>query len=78
MSQEQFHALMPVICADIVSLIVAKRDIPETEAIQLLYSSKLYADLEQEDTKVWQYSTYMLYSLLEQEWSSGTVRYPDV
>lgn len=78
MSQEQFHAIMPVISADIVSMIAAKRNIPETEAIQLLYASQLYADLEQEDTKVWQYSTSMLYSLLEQEWSSGTVRYPDV
>lgn len=78
MSQEQFHAIMPVISADIVSMIAAKRSIPETEAIKLLYASKLYADLEQEDTKMWQYSTSMLYSLLEQEWSSGTVRYPDV
>ena len=78
MSQEQFHAIMPVISADIVSMIAAKRNISETEAIQLLYASKLYADLEQEDTKVWQYSTSMLYSLLEQEWNSGTVRYPDV
>jgi hypothetical protein len=78
MGQEQFHAIMPVICADIVYMIVAKRNIPETEAIQLLYTSKLYADLEQEDTKVWQYSTPMLYSLLEQEWKNGTIRYPDV
>lgn len=78
MSQEQFHAIMPVISADIINMIVAKRNISETEAIQLLYSSKLYADLEQEDTKVWQYSTAMLYSLLEQEWSSGTICYPDV
>ena len=70
MSQEQFHAIIPVISADIVSMIAAKRSIPETEAIKLLYASKLYADLEQEDTKVWQYSTSMLYSLLEQEWSN--------
>lgn len=36
-----------------------RRGISEQEAIHLLYSSKLYALLEQEDTKVWQYSTPM-------------------
>lgn len=78
MGQEQFHAIMPVISADIVSMITAKRGVSETEAIKLLYESKLYAALEKEETKVWQYSTPMLYSLLEQEWSSGAIRYPDV
>jgi len=33
----------------------------------MLYSSKLYATLEKEETKAWQYSTQMLYSLFEQE-----------
>lgn len=78
MSQEQFNAVMPVISADIVSLITAKRGIPESEAIKLLYTSQLYAALEKENTKVWQYSTHMLYSLLEQEWDSGVLNFPDV
>ena len=78
MGQEQFNAIMPVISADIVKMIVEKRSVSEKEAIGLLYASKLYAALEQEETKVWQYSTPMLYSLLEQEWHSGTIHYPDV
>lgn len=78
MGQEQFNAIMPVISADVVSMIAARRGIPEKEAIKLLYSSQLYAALEKEETKVWQYSTPMLYSLLEQEWNSGSIRYPDV
>ena len=78
MKQEQFHAIMPVISADIVSLIVQKRDVSEKKAIELLYESRLYEALEEEETKVWQYSTPMLYSLLEQEWNSGTICYPDV
>ena len=36
------------------------------------------AALEQEDTKVWQYSTDMLYSLLEQEERTGEIEFPDV
>ena len=78
MGQEQFNAMLPVISADIAKMIAQKKNISEKEAIVLLYASKLYAELEQEDTKLWQYSTPMLYSLLEQEWDSGTIRYPDV
>ncbi len=34
--------------------------------------------MEQEDTKVWHYSTQMLYSLLEQEEQTGNIVFPDV
>ena len=78
MGQEQFAAIMPYISANFISLIVEKQNITEKEAIKKLYSSKLYAALEQEDTKVWQYSTPMLYSLLEQEEKTGDFQFPDV
>ena len=78
MGQEQFNAMIPVISADIAKMIAQRRNISEKEAIVLLYVSKLYAVLEKEDTKLWHYSTPMLYSILEQEWDSGTIRYPDV
>ena len=78
MSQEKFNAIMPVISADIIYTIIAKQNVTENEAIKLLHTSKLYAALEQEETKIWQYSTPMLYSLLEQEWETGMIRFPDV
>jgi len=78
MGQEQFHAMLPVISADVVKMIAGRQNVSEKEAIRLLYASKLYEALEQEDTKLWQYSTPMLYSLLEQEWNSGAICYPDV
>ena len=78
MGQQQFYSMMPVISADLVSMIVARRGISENEAIRLLYTSKIYEALEQEETKLWQYSTPMLYSLLEQEWEMGMIQYPDV
>lgn len=78
MGLEQFYAMLPVISADIVKMIAEKRNVSEVKAIRLLYDSQLYAALEKEETKVWQYSTPMLYSLLEQEWDSGSIRYPDV
>ena len=78
MDREQFYAMMPVISADLVGIIIEKRNVAESEAIKMLYFSKLYAMLEQETMKLWQYSTPMLYSLLEQEWEIGAIRFPDV
>ena len=78
MIQEQFAAVIPYISADLVAMIAQKQNISSKEAIQRLYSSKLYAALEQEDTKVWQYSTHMLYSLFEQETETGRIEFPDV
>lgn len=78
MGQEQFAAIMPYISADLIGMIAKKKNIPENDAITKLYNSKLYATLEQEDTKVWQYSTDMLYQLFEQEEQMGKIEFPDV
>ena len=78
MSQEQFAAIMPYISADLVAMIATKQNIAHKDAINLLYSSKLYEALEKEETKVWQYSTQMLYALFEQEKQTGTIFFPDV
>ena len=78
MEQAQFQAIMPYISADLVDKIACTEDITEDAALDKLYVSRLYAALEQEDTKVWQYSTEMLYSLYQQEMQTGHIVYPDV
>ena len=78
MDQNQFAAIMPYISADLVGIIAEKENISENAAITKLYNSELYAILEQEDTKVWHYSTHMLYSLLEHEEKTGKIEFPDV
>ena len=78
MGQNEFNATMPYISADLVAMIIEKQNISNEAAITKLYASKLYAALENEDTKVWQYSTQMLYSLFEQEEKTGTIEFPDV
>ena len=77
MGQEQFLAIMPYISSDLVYLIAEKQNISEEEAIKKLYSSKVYELLEDEETKIWQYSTQMLYNLLEQE-QNGYIQFLDV
>lgn len=78
MEQQQFNALMPYICTDLVTMIVTKQNISDEEAITMLYCSKLYEMLEDEETKLWHYSTEMLYSLLMQEITTGCIIFPDV
>lgn len=78
MGQEQFVALMPYICADLVAMISEKLNISSEDAITKLYTSKLYEALENEETKVWQYSTQMLYTLFEQEQNGEAIQFPDV
>lgn len=78
MNAEQFTAMMPYISEDLVKMIVQKQGLSEEKAIGKLYLSELYAALEKEETKVWQYSTPMLYALLEQEERTGSIRFPDV
>ena len=53
MSQEQFQAIMPIICADLVAAICRERKVSEQDTIRLLYASRLYAALEDEQTKLW-------------------------
>lgn len=78
MNKEQFEAMMPPIVENLVAMIADKQNMSEDEAITKLYSSKLYAMLEQEDTKVWHYSTLMLYELLTDEETTGNIEFPDV
>lgn len=78
MGQEQFLAIMPYISTDLVSMIAEKDSISGEEALRKLYGSKLYSLLEQEDTKLWQYSTPMLYQLFRQEQDTGTIQFPQV
>ena len=78
MGQEQFVAMMPYITEDLANMIARKRNLSDADAINVLYDSELYALLEDEGTKLWQYSTDMLYSLFEEEQRTGTITFPDV
>ncbi len=78
MGQEQFVAIMPYISADLIGMIVKNQGVSEQDALSKLYASKLYASLEKEETKVWQYSTEMLYALFEREEKTGELVFPDV
>ena len=78
MPQEEFNAMLPPISDSLVAMIAEKRNLTEKDAMMQLYQSSVYALLEKEETKLWHYSTEMLYALFEQEKTTGTLTFPDV
>jgi len=77
MQTEQFNALMAPISSDLAARIARANDMDGQEAILALYASGLYAVLEREETKLWQYSTEALYTLFRQEQETGHIEYPE-
>jgi len=78
MEKSKFAAILPFICADLANMISKEENLSEEEAISSLYASELYAQLEKEETKLWQYSTPMLYQLYRKSMETGKIQYPDI
>ena len=78
MNKEQYEAIMPIICNDLVQYISEKQNITLRDALFKLYNSHLYEMLENEKTKAWCYDTPILYSLFEEGEKNGVIKLPDV
>jgi len=77
MDKEKFKGLMILIVPQLIEEIVKRDNIEEDEAIRSLYTSKLYAALEDEETKVWHYSPRMLYEMYHGEMTTGELEFPE-
>jgi hypothetical protein len=62
----------------IVALIEQNNSLSFNEALNFLYTSQLFEDLEDEKTKIWHFSNILLYDLLMQEKLTSKIDYPDV
>lgn len=78
MDKSKFDAIFPIICADVAEKIESELNLSEKESITELYSSYLYEKLEQEETKVWQYSTEKLFEMFLEEKNTGKITFPEV
>ncbi|MGF7046821.1 hypothetical protein J2T13_001323 [Paenibacillus sp. DS2015] len=78
MDKSKFDAVYPIICSDLVAKIEVELNVSDNDAITELYSSRLYEILEQENTKIWQYSTEKLFELFLEEKKSGKISFPQV
>lgn len=77
MDRRKFDAIFPIICAAITKKIIIHYQLAEDEAILILRESELYAMLEEEETKVWQYSNEKLFYLYKDEIRNGKLVLPN-
>ena len=75
--KNHFEMVLMTISAGLVKKIVLETGLGENAAIEKLYSSALYAELEKEETKVWHYSVPKLYELLDGEMKTGKIKLPE-
>ncbi len=74
---KEFQVVLQIIATRLAETISVEMNISEKEALNRLYSSKLYEKLEQEETKVWHLSVPTLYSLFIEEQEDGKITFPE-
>ena len=77
MKERSFETLLYGITAHAVARIMELNGWPEDLAMERFTSSNLYAYLEREESKVWQYSALMLAELFNEE-RMGRLSLPEV
>ncbi len=77
MDQKKFEAILTLLVPAIIKNITANYDWDEIKATKKFYESKVYALLEEEDTKMWHLSPMMLFSLFDDEMKTGTFTTPE-
>ena len=77
MGAEKFGAVMGVLVEQIVHLITENYAYDEMTAVNEFYNSKVYALLEQEETKLWHFSPLTLFKLFDEEQKMGTFELPE-
>ena len=71
MNENQFATILSVIIGGLIIKIMEEMHLSDDEAFERLYESNLYADLEQEETKLWTYSVPKLFDLFQSEVKSS-------
>lgn len=77
MNERSYETLLYSITSNVVNRLMKINNWSEDEALERFTSSKLYTYLEKEETKVWQYSSFMLAELFNEE-RSGRLVLPEV
>jgi hypothetical protein len=75
--QEGIYAVIAIITPGIIDLIMEKRGLNLERASDILYNSRLYEVLEDEETMLWRLSYTVLYDLLEEELNTGEITFPE-
>ena len=74
---KEFQEVLQIIVSRLTQMIAKEINISDKEALNRLYTSKLYEKLEKEETKVWHFSVPTLYSLFIEEQETGEITFPE-
>ncbi|MCB2357839.1 hypothetical protein [Clostridium estertheticum] len=74
---KEFQTILQVIVSRLVQMIAKEMIISDKDALNNLYSSKLYEKLEQQETKVWHLSVPTLYNIYIEETKTGKIVFPE-
>ncbi|MDR1000598.1 MAG: hypothetical protein LBL96_07360 [Clostridiales bacterium] len=70
-------AMLEFIVPRMIKAMMEDRNVSEKEAFTLLYSSRLYEQLDREETKMWHLSVPTLYEMFKEEQNTGKITYPE-
>ena len=77
MDKQRFSSMLFLLVPQIIQLMIEDSNIDEEKATELLYTSELYAKLENEETKLWHLSANALYELFKEEQETGAITYAE-
>ena len=77
MADKKFQAVLTMLVPQIVQLICENDTVDEMTASRELYESRVYALLEQENTKLWHFSPLTLYNMYDEEKRTGNFEMPE-
>jgi len=77
MDDKKLTGMLLMITPEIIERLVNERGLNYEKASETLYGSKLYEALEDTDTGLWRLSPLALYSLLDEELTTGRITFPE-
>ena len=77
MDNEKLVATLAIVTPKIIEYLIKKHNMEYEIATSTLYDSKLYSALESAETGLWRLSPLTLYTLLEEELSTGKITFPE-
>ena len=76
MADKKFEAILTLLVPQVVQLICDNYLVDEIMASKEFYESKVYSLLEQEDTKLWHFSSLTLFNMYDKEKKTGDFEIP--
>ena len=73
----EIKAMLELIVPRLVKSIIEYMNVSEKDALTMLYSSKLYEQLDKDETKLWHLSVPTLFEMFKEEQETGQITYPE-